>query len=78
MTQPEIKSWLIVKIAEESDLKPESIATNVSFESFNLDSLSLITLAFDLETLLGKEIDPTLFWQHNSIDQLAEALQPIA
>lgn len=75
MTQLEIKSWLIEKIAEESDVKPESIATDVPFESYSLDSLSLITLSYDLETLLGKEIDPTMFWQHNSIDELAQAIE---
>ena len=78
MTAVEIKSWLVSKIAEEADLDSEAIATDVPFETYRLDSLSLITITYDLEKLLGKEIEPTMFWQHNSIDQLAEAIEKSA
>lgn len=77
MNNQEIKNWLIQKIAEESDIQPETIKTDVPIESFNLDSLSMITLSYDLETALGKEIDPTVFWQHNTIDKLAEAIETL-
>lgn len=77
MNNQELKNWLVQKIAEESDIQPESIKTDVPIESFNLDSLSMITLSYDLETVLGKEIDPTVFWQHNSIDKLAEAIETL-
>jgi acyl carrier protein len=75
MNNQEIKNWLVQKIAEESDIDPETIKTDVPIESFNLDSLSMITLSYDLETVLGKEIDPTVFWQHNTIDKLATAIE---
>ncbi len=75
MTNMELKQWLVQKIAEESDNLPDTIKTDVPIESFNLDSLSMITLSYDLETALGKEIDPTVFWQHNTIDKLAEAIE---
>ncbi len=77
MNNQEIKNWLVQKIAEESDIDPETIKTDVPIESFNLDSLSMITLSYDLETVLGKEIDPTVFWQHNTIDKLAEAIETL-
>ncbi len=77
MNTQELKNWLVQKIAEESDLQPESIDTGAPIESFNLDSLSMITLSYDLETALGKEIDPTVFWQHNTIDKLAVAIETL-
>ena len=77
MNNQELKNWLVQKIAEESDLQPEAINTNAPIESFNLDSLSMITLSYDLETALGKEIDPTVFWQHNTIDKLAEVIETL-
>ncbi|RXK60835.1 acyl carrier protein [Lacibacter luteus] len=77
MNNQEIKNWLVQKIAEESDIQPETIKTDMPIESFNLDSLSMITLSYDLENALGKEIDPTVFWQHNTIDKLAEAIETL-
>ncbi len=77
MTNQEIKHWLIQKIAEESDLKAETIDVNAPIDTFNLDSLSMISLSYDLETVLGKEIDPTVFWQHNTIDKLASAIETL-
>lgn len=77
MNNQEIKNWLVQKIAEESDIDPETIKTDIPIESFNLDSLSMITLSYDLETVLGKEIDPTVFWQHNTIDKLAQAIETL-
>lgn len=75
MNNQELKNWLVQKISEESDIQPENIDTSAPIESFNLDSLSMITLSYDLETALGKEIDPTVFWQHNTIEKLAEAIE---
>lgn len=77
MNNQEIKNWLVQKIAEESDIQPESVKTDMPIESFNLDSLSMITLSYDLEKVLGKEIDPTVFWQHNTIDKLAKAIETL-
>jgi acyl carrier protein len=77
MNSEEIKKWLVEKIAEESDLQPETISTTAPFETFNLDSLSMITLSYDLEKILNKELDPTFFWQHNSIDKLVIAIETL-
>ncbi len=78
MNKEEIKSWLIKMIAEEAGVQPEAVQTDVSFETFQLDSLSMITISYELEKLLDKEIDPTFFWQHDSIDKLADAVQQLA
>jgi acyl carrier protein len=75
MKREELKTWLIDKIAEESGLPLEKINADEPFDSFNLDSLSMITISSELENVLGAEIDPTMFWKFNSINLLAEAIE---
>lgn len=72
----DIKIWLQEKIAEESGLQLQQVPFNKEFEEFKLDSLSLISLAFDLEKQIGvDEIDPTVFTEYNSINKLAEWIE---
>lgn len=69
------RTWLQEKLAEEAGMKPESIAFDDEFEQLSLDSLSIITLTFDIESYIGKElVDPTIFSQYNTINSLAEWL----
>ncbi|TSE08640.1 acyl carrier protein [Aquimarina algiphila] len=65
------KLWLQEKIAEETELPIEEISCDIEFTKFNMDSLSVLTLAFDLESKLNiGEIDPTLFSEYNTINKL--------
>lgn len=68
----EIKYWLQKQLAEELGLTPQEISCDADFETFNLDSLSLISLSFQLEKLLKEEISPTIFVEYNSINKLSE------
>ncbi|WP_109852049.1 acyl carrier protein [Aquimarina sp. AU58] len=66
-----IKLWLQEKIAEETELPINEISCDLEFVNFNMDSLSILTLAFDLESKLNiGEIDPTLFSEYNTINKL--------
>ncbi len=68
----DIKIWLQEKIAEESDLPVNEIPLDKSFEDFNMDSLSLLSLIFDLETILGmEEMDPAILTENNTINKLS-------
>lgn len=68
----DVKIWLQEKLAEELGVSPNEVAFDKEFEEFKLDSLSLLSLAFDLESTAGiKEIDPTVFTEYNSINKLA-------
>ena len=66
-----IETWLMRKIADDTGVPIEKVSCDVAFDSFALDSLSLISLAYDLETLLGKEINPAVFTEYNTINKLA-------
>lgn len=67
------QEWLQTKIAEEAGMQVEEITLDAPFESFSLDSLSVITLAYELESFTGKEsIDPSVFSEYNTINKLSE------
>ncbi|WP_025741445.1 acyl carrier protein [Aquimarina pacifica] len=70
------EQWLKERIAEETDLPIDEISSDQEFTTFNLDSLSILTLAFDLESKLNvKEIDPTVFSEYNTIKKLVSWIE---
>jgi acyl carrier protein len=75
MNKVEIRNWLTNKIADETGLTIDNINMDAPFESFNMDSLSMITISYELENVLGIETDPTLFYKFNSINLLSEAIE---
>lgn len=70
-----IKEWLLQKIAEETDLPSNEISCDEAFENFEMDSLSLLSLSFDLEEYANlEEIDPSVFTEYNTINKLTSWL----
>ncbi|MEW7291366.1 acyl carrier protein [Aquimarina sp. 2304DJ70-9] len=71
-----IKLWLQERVAEETDLPIDEISCDLEFTNFNMDSLSTLTLAFDLESKLDVgEIDPTIFSEYDTINKLVEWIE---
>jgi acyl carrier protein len=65
-----ITSWLKEKIAEESGLSVAEIDLNAHIESFALDSLSTVSIAHDLEQYLEMQIEPTILWEFETLNEL--------
>jgi acyl carrier protein len=71
-----VENWLILKIADESGLEEKEIDANEPIENFNLDSLSSISIAFEIEKEFNlEEINPTVFTEYNTINKLSEWIQ---
>ncbi|MDW3209677.1 MAG: acyl carrier protein [Reichenbachiella sp.] len=70
-----IREWLIAKIAEEAEVDKGTVDCHMDFEDFDLDSLALVSLSYDLESFLNKEISPTVFSEYNTIDKLTTWLE---
>lgn len=67
----DVKALLTQLIATETGLEIKEISGDENFENFNLDSLSLVSLAFELENVTGlSSIDPTVFTEYNTINKL--------
>lgn len=73
-TTVEIRSWLQEKIADESGEEIQNISPTTRFDHFDLDSLLITSVAFELSEYLGKDIDPTAFSEFPTINELTEWL----
>jgi len=70
-TQAEIEEWLVSYIAELRGMKKEKISCTTVLSKYGLDSASAVTLSGDLMDWLKCDIDPTLFYEHPTIEQAA-------
>lgn len=63
-------------IAEMAHVSPDDIASDAEFSEFGLTSINFAEMGARLETLIGAEIAPTLFYESPSVDGLAARLKP--
>lgn len=71
MNKDSITFWLKEQFGRESNLAPNQIKSKDSIARFGIDSIVLVTIAVDLEEFLGKEIDPTIFYEFDTIEALS-------
>ena len=72
-SREEIRSWLSEKLQQELG-RDAPVETSRPLADYGLESRIAIGVAGDLEDWLGMELDPTMFFDHPSIDQLARFL----
>jgi acyl carrier protein len=70
MEKNEITEWLQHQIADEAGIPVANISCDEDFESFKLDSLSMVSISFELESKLNVELSPTVFTEFNTINKL--------
>lgn len=69
-----IEGWLIDKIADSLEVKPHEIDVSQDFADYGLDSVEAINISGELENYLGCRLSPTLLWDYQNIEALAEYL----
>ncbi|GAB4526594.1 MAG: hypothetical protein Tsb0014_06850 [Pleurocapsa sp.] len=69
-----IQGWLIDKLAEIVEIEANQIDVRQDFEEYGLDSAEAINLSGDLEDYLGCRLSPTLLWDYQNIEALAQYL----
>jgi acyl carrier protein len=75
MTTEQLENWLRQKLGEETSTDSKTIDLDVDFVNLNLDSLSTVSLAYELETLTGVIIDPTVFSEFRTPNELIRWIQ---
>ena len=73
-TEAEIETWITANLALFLKIPLEEIDLSEPFSHYGLDSSIAVSLADELSTWLGRELDPTLFWEYPSIEALAQHL----
>lgn len=69
-----ICNWLVQHIAATLDISPSALLRDALIEALGLSSREMVTLAGDLEDLLGVRLSPTVLYEHPTIASLADYL----
>jgi acyl carrier protein len=75
MTTEQLQDWLRQKLSEETSADSKTIDLDVDFKKLDLDSLSTVSLAYELETVTGVVIDPTIFSEFRTPNELVQWIQ---
>lgn len=73
--QQQIEQWLVDRVSAETGLAPHQIARDTSLLEYGIDSASAIGVMADLEDFLQQPLDPNLFYEYPSIQELAQHLR---
>jgi thioester reductase-like protein len=74
MSVDDMRHHLTRYAADYLQRDPGDIRPDVPLSEYGLDSVYALTVAADIEELLGVRVHPTLMWDYPSIDSLAAAL----
>lgn len=74
MTTEDLKTWLVEKTAFLLQLPARHVDPTQPFASLGLDSMGMLELTGDLAAHLGRELSPSLIWEHPTIVALASHL----
>jgi acyl carrier protein len=67
-----IRQWLVTYIADLLEFEPAEVNAKLPLSRYGLDSTAAVALMGDLSEWLGREISPTLLYEHRTIDALAD------
>ncbi|BAC89884.1 acyl carrier protein [Gloeobacter violaceus] len=73
-TAPQIEAWLAARLAQFLGIAAERIDSTVPFSDYALDSSVAVTVTTEMGNWLGRDLEPTLFWEFINIESVAEHL----
>ncbi|WP_030692727.1 acyl carrier protein [Streptomyces globisporus] len=73
-----LDDWLLDRVAAYLHRGAETIEPAVPLAEYGMDSVMAMSLCGDLEDELGIEVEPTLLWDHPTIDRLRSHLATLA
>ena len=73
-TSAEIERWLAEELSAKLKILPSDFDVGQPFTSYGLDSVQMVGLIGDLESYLGRSLQPTLAWDYPTTETLAKFL----
>ncbi|MCW7539729.1 acyl carrier protein [Aquabacterium sp. A7-Y] len=73
-TREQAEEWIVAVLADLLDLEPDNIDTQTSYDRYGLDSSAAIGITDSLGNWLGVQLEPTLLYDHPTIDRLTRHL----
>ncbi|MCW5253537.1 MULTISPECIES: acyl carrier protein [unclassified Streptomyces] len=74
----ELREWIAHRVASYLERAPEEIDPGIPLSDYGLGSVYAFVLCGDLEDHLGFPIDPTVVWDHQSVEELSAHLAGVA
>ncbi|MFD9102061.1 acyl carrier protein [Streptomyces virginiae] len=62
--------WLYARLSLYLRRAPGTIDPTVPFAEYGMDSVAALSLCGDLEDEFGLEVEPTLLWDHPTVESL--------
>jgi len=75
ITNADLQDWLRQKLAVEIGVEPGLIDLNAPFAGHKLDSLTMISISYELEEYTGLVIDPAVFFEFDTPNKLIQWVQ---
>jgi acyl carrier protein len=73
-TRPDIVEWLVGRLAFYLEQPSSAIEPDASLVEMGLDSVYVMTLSGDVEEQFGQELPPTIAWDYDTVNKLADFL----
>jgi len=70
MSNEKLVDWFQKKLADELGKSQAEISLDTPIEAYHLDSISLVSLSQDLEDFVGLYIEPTIFSEFETINEV--------
>ncbi|MFE6763996.1 acyl carrier protein [Streptomyces sp. NPDC057689] len=70
----EVRGWLVERVAFYLECSPEDIDEGAELVDLGLDSVYALTLCGDVEDRFGLVVEPTMAWDHPSVDAITAHL----
>jgi len=74
MTRDQLEPIVVKRLSEFLGRPFNAEQLNQSYDTLGADSMDMVILAHELESVVGKKINPELFMQHDSLNASLDAL----
>ena len=74
MSAEAVRSWLMAAVAEQAEVDPARVDVDRPIADLGLGSMALVRLSAKLSDLLGRELEPGLFFDHPTIALASQAV----
>lgn len=74
ISAPELTAWLVERVATYTEKEPGEIGLSTPLADCGLDSVYALVICGDIEDHLGMTVEPTLVWDHPTVNALVEFL----
>lgn len=70
----EIRAWLVDRVAYYLERSPADVDEGAALAEMGLDSVYALTLCGDVEDRFGLLVEPTMAWDHPTVDAITAYL----